>query len=276
MKIYIYSFINKFNGHRYIGKTNNIERRKREHKSIANNPKIIKDHDTLWYKKLRQYGFENFDFEILEITNENDWAKREQYWIAYYNTYKGAGYNTTPGGDDDGEHLCSLTKDDAQEIHMLLLNSSMTQDQIAAQYNISQTLLSNINLGLKYANESLQYPLRKNYKNGLEDYGELIHLLQHSILSFREIALKLNMCEASVKKINYGKMQKDDSILYPIRKFDTRSIKLIQKELLNTDLSIEEIAYKHNKTTKYVNKVNNGEVLYNSILQNIYSYPLRK
>lgn len=41
MKIYIYSFINKINGHRYIGKTNNVERRKREHKSLAYNQKII-------------------------------------------------------------------------------------------------------------------------------------------------------------------------------------------------------------------------------------------
>lgn len=41
-KIYIYSFINKINGHRYIGKTNDVERRKREHKSLAYNKNIIK------------------------------------------------------------------------------------------------------------------------------------------------------------------------------------------------------------------------------------------
>lgn len=276
MKIYIYSFINKLNGHRYIGKTNNVERRKREHKSIAYNSKIIKDHDTLWYKKIRQYGFENFNFEILEITNEEKWAEREQYWIAYYNTYEGQGYNTTPGGDDDGEHLCLLTEDEAQEVRMLLLKSSMTQEQIAEQYNISSTLLSNINQGLKYVDELLQYPLRKNYKSGLIEYGELIHLLQHTVLNFREIALKLNICESSVKKINYGRMQKDNSISYPIRKFDTRSIKWIHKELLNTNLSIEEIANKYNKTVRYINKVNSGEALYNPILQKLYSYPLRK
>lgn len=45
MKIYIYSFINKINGHRYIGKTNNVERRKREHKSLAYNDKIINTED---------------------------------------------------------------------------------------------------------------------------------------------------------------------------------------------------------------------------------------
>ena len=36
--IYIYKYTNKINGHAYIGKTNNVERRKREHKSNAYNP----------------------------------------------------------------------------------------------------------------------------------------------------------------------------------------------------------------------------------------------
>lgn len=39
MIIYIYSYKNLINGHRYIGKTNNIERRKREHISNAYNSK---------------------------------------------------------------------------------------------------------------------------------------------------------------------------------------------------------------------------------------------
>lgn len=37
MNIYIYKYTNKVTGNSYIGKTNNIERRKREHKSNAYN-----------------------------------------------------------------------------------------------------------------------------------------------------------------------------------------------------------------------------------------------
>lgn len=34
---YIYCYTNKINGHQYVGQTNNVERRKREHRSCANN-----------------------------------------------------------------------------------------------------------------------------------------------------------------------------------------------------------------------------------------------
>lgn len=274
MKIYIYSFINKINGHRYIGKTNNPERRNREHKSMAFNPKVIKNHDCLWYQKIREYGWENFDYEILEVANEDNWKERESYWIEYYNTYKGAGYNTTPGGD--GEDMgCILDEDEVASIKNALKNSSMTQEDIAIAYGISSTLVSNINQGIRYSSEDDIYPLRKNYKNGLGEYGELIHLLQHSVLSFREIGEKLNMAESSVKKINYGKMQYDSNFNYPIRKFDTRSINILEKELIYSNLSLEEIAEKHNKTLRYVKNVNNG-VYKKDLLDKLYSYPLRK
>lgn len=163
-KIYIYSFVNKINGHRYIGKTNDVERRKREHKSLAYNENIINTNkDCTWYKKIREYGWDNFDVEILEIANESNWVEREQYWIKYYNTYKGVGYNETIGGDDH-PHLMSLTDIEAQEIRNLLLNSDMTQEEIAEEYWVSSVLISNINQGQKYIDETLNYPLRKTIK----------------------------------------------------------------------------------------------------------------
>ena len=63
---YIYSYTNKINGHRYIGQTNNIERRKREHRSCAFN-KESKQYLDLFHTKLRQYGEENFNFEIFSL-----------------------------------------------------------------------------------------------------------------------------------------------------------------------------------------------------------------
>lgn len=271
MKIYIYSFINKINGHRYIGKTNNMERRKREHRSMAYNPKIIgTDRDYLWFKKIRQYGWENFDHEILEIANENNWKEREQYWIKYYNTFDGVGYNTTPGGDGENNN-CVLSEEEVKDIYMALINTDESQYDIAFDFGVSSTLISNINQGLRYVMEGYSFPLRKNYKTGLEEYGELIDLLQHSILSFKEIANRLGVAESSVKKINYGKMQYDKNFNYPIRKFDTRTIKKIQRDIILTDLTIEEIAINNKVSVKRVKDIISGKVLFNSILK----YPLR-
>ena len=273
-KIYIYSFINKKNGHRYIGKTNDVDRRKREHKSLAFNPKIIGTiHDCTWYKKIREYGWDNFDFEILEVTNELNWEKRERYWIEYYNTFHGVGYNETCGGDD-GSHLNKLNEEQAKSVRELLLNTTLSQYNIAIEYNISSTLVSNINQGLKYVDESLKYPLRKNYKTGLEEYSELITLLRTTDKSFQEIADELGMCVSSVKKINYGKMHYDKNFDYPIRKFKSFEIgiDLIIDLLINSDLSIAEIARQSGKSDRTIRRINNGETHYKEYL----SYPLRK
>lgn len=275
MKIYIYSFINKLNGHRYIGKTNNVERRKREHKSMAFNPKVIENRDCLWYKKIRQYGWDNFDFEILDIANEDNWKEKEKYWINYYNTFNEAGYNTTPGGDGEG-YGGILSDEEVEGICCLLEDNRIPQTMIAIEYGVSQALISNINCGLRYKDSKRIYPIRKNYKSGLGDYETLVQLLKTTVLSFREIAERLNIAESSVKKINYGKMQHDDNITYPIRKFDTRVINLIEKELIYSSMSIEDIAKKHNKTVRYITNINQGKNNKKDLLENLYGYPLRK
>ena len=114
-----------------------------------------------------------------------------------------------------------------------MLHTDTPYRDIEVEYNISATLLSNINHGLKYFDDSLSYPLRKYYKTGLEEYGELMFLLKNSYLSFREIAEQLGMGESTVKKINYGALQHDENISYPIRKFDTRRIKKVHRELMS-------------------------------------------
>lgn len=273
-KIYIYSFINKINGHRYIGKTNDIERRKREHYSIAYNSNIIgTTKDCTWYKKIRQYGWENFDFEVLEVANINNWAEREKYWINYYNTYRGVGYNETVGGDDH-PHLMSLTEDEAASIRELLLNSKMTQTEIAEEYWVSPTLISNINQGQKYVDESLTYPLRKNYKTGLDEYSELIRLLKTTDKSFKQIASELNMAESSVKKINYGKMQFDLNMTYPIRPVNSfnQKVDIIIDLLEHSNLTFGEIAVQTGKSIGTISRINRGETHFNPNL----SYPIRK
>lgn len=78
---YIYCYTNKKNNHKYIGQTNNLNRRKKEHLSAANNPNS-KDYNDLFHSKLREYGIENFNLEVLEILYTEDIEEvnqREQY-----------------------------------------------------------------------------------------------------------------------------------------------------------------------------------------------------
>ena len=75
----IYKWTNKLNDKVYIGKSVNLAKRLREYRyeiNKGNNRPII--------RALRKYGFENFDFEIIEdcdTLTDAELLIRDQYWI---------------------------------------------------------------------------------------------------------------------------------------------------------------------------------------------------
>lgn len=270
-KIYIYRYRNIITNNSYIGKTNNIERRKREHKSAAFNPNNGY-YNTLWAKKIRQYGLDNFEFTILEETDEEHWKEREIYWIRYFNSYLGAGYNTTAGGDSNENTQNKLTNTQAIQIIEQLRDSDESQSIIANEWNISETLLSNINQGLRYRQENINYPIRKNYKQ-FEDYTQLINDIMYTTISFTKLQEKYGYGYSTIKKINEGRLWKQNNFSYPLRKIDKHLEKGLQiiDLLKNSALSMSEIAQilKCNRTT--VSRVNQGI----SHHQDDITYPIR-
>ena len=64
----IYKFTNKINGHSYIGQSIDIEKRKKTHLQRAYcNTSSNKEYNKAFYRAIRKYGWDNFDFEILKI-----------------------------------------------------------------------------------------------------------------------------------------------------------------------------------------------------------------
>ena len=92
---YIYKIENLKNGKIYIGKTNDIERRMKEHKNNKNNSLID--------RAIKKEGIKSFKVTIIEKVKKSKSNEREKYWIKYYNSYFRAegsnGYNMTKGGD---------------------------------------------------------------------------------------------------------------------------------------------------------------------------------
>ena len=95
---YIYSVTNEINGKSYIGKTNNLVRRWKEHCYGSGNTSILN-------RAIKKYGLEHFVFDIVaqipfdSIEELNDVLKQlEIYYISLYDTFKN-GYNATIGGD---------------------------------------------------------------------------------------------------------------------------------------------------------------------------------
>ena len=88
----IYKWTNLVNGKVYIGKSVDIAKRLREYRNEVN-----RGHERPIIRALKKYGFEQFEFEIIEncdnLSNE-EILNREQYWMDFYQSQDMAkGYN---------------------------------------------------------------------------------------------------------------------------------------------------------------------------------------
>lgn len=107
-----------------------------------------------------------------------------------------------------------------------LLNTSLTQKEIANKYNISRTCVTAINNGnvQKYYNELYTYPLRKSTYyievcDDLELFDKIIYDIQHTDLSLKNIQKKYGIGNTIMKHINRGEGKYfRDGIEYPMRK----------------------------------------------------------
>lgn len=93
----IYKITNQLNGKVYIGQSVNLKHRWIDHKSRARTGK-----QSPLYNDMRDLGFENFKFEIIEQCDKESLNDREVYWIKYYNSNNSEiGYNKNNGGNGE-------------------------------------------------------------------------------------------------------------------------------------------------------------------------------
>lgn len=136
----IYKFESKKTHKVYIGQSVNINKRKWEH---LNNP----SNNSLIDKRLKEYGEEAFDFEILELCKPEELDEKEKYWINYYDSYKN-GYNLTKGGRAQyGENNINakLAEEQVLKIIELLKNSKLSEKEIAHKFNVHRNAIDSIN-----------------------------------------------------------------------------------------------------------------------------------
>jgi group I intron endonuclease len=95
---YIYMIENKVNQHKYIGQTaRNVEDRIAEHIKFSRYKKF--NESRALYQAIRKYGTDNFKWKVIDTAqSQEELDEKESYWISYYNTYLGEGYNMSPGG----------------------------------------------------------------------------------------------------------------------------------------------------------------------------------
>lgn len=95
----IYKIENLINNKKYIGQSVDVEKRLNKHKW-----ELSVNRDSLHLQaSYNKYGKDNFSFEIIEECTEEELDKKEQYYIAFYQTLLPQyGYNLESGGRRKG------------------------------------------------------------------------------------------------------------------------------------------------------------------------------
>lgn len=221
---YIYCYTNKINGKKYVGQTNNLERRKKQHiqDSIHCHKGHEVSHNLPFHAAIRKYGIDNFNFEILKIIDTEDWNivnEIEAQFIQSQKSMAPNGYNlTTRGEARQGANKSKLSNETIQGIIDSLKAKEYIPD-IAERYQLSRSYISDINNGrcLRQPNET--YPLQQNRITN-EEYYQIIDLIRNTPYSLREIARYMGRNRDTIEKINKGHQKIVQSLYegeFPIR-----------------------------------------------------------
>lgn len=103
----IYGAIHRDSGRVYVGSSVNIGKRWKEHRSAIKRPTSPKFHNAL-----RKYGFEAFDFEVLEECAHGDFQQRERFYIQFVDSVaNGFNLEAIPGKPHLGRNHSEIHKE---------------------------------------------------------------------------------------------------------------------------------------------------------------------
>ena len=96
MKSGIYKIENMINKKHYIGQSEDLENRIKEHKYLMSK---LKENNKKLNNDIAKYGIDNFEIHIVEFCKVEELDEKEKKYIELYNSIEN-GYNTRIGGYD--------------------------------------------------------------------------------------------------------------------------------------------------------------------------------
>lgn len=180
-RYYVYCYKNKVNGKCYVGKTNNISQRKSKHRRLA----FTEKSQLPFYRAIRKYGEDNFEFTVLDTFCWEDIIfDLEKFYIkAYKANQREFGYNITEGGEGSSGTRHNENQKRANKLRVGTKNGrsklndelvlAMFEDyrtgnfsmiELASQYNISAVTVERILSGRSWKHLNLDVSSLKHVK----------------------------------------------------------------------------------------------------------------
>ena len=185
----IYKITNKVDGKIYVGQTKKtLEQRKKNHRC-----RYISDNSSYHlYNAMRKYGWENFEFEVLDdtATTAEELDTLEMHYITVYNTLdQSVGYNMYNGGVTN-----PMDSPIVKEKHQRKMRTPETRAKISntmkkmrREQGFSETHLQNISKSLKagYASGKIVSP-QKGVPLSQEQREGLLNALRKKVWCVNE------------------------------------------------------------------------------------------
>lgn len=219
MNGYIYLIENKINGKKYVGQTSrSLEERWKEHCTEYLKREFEK---RPLYDAIKKYGLENFSISLLEEVELPNLCEREIYWINFYNTYYGEGYNATLGGDGrsfvNEEKIIEIYNifQNKKEVQRLLGYDCKTIKKVLDKNNIKikqNELINQEKLGKKISAYSLNGELIKSFPSQISAGKWIIEIGKTKIKDLKKLSYVIGRAAKGLdnRKKAYGFIWKFD------------------------------------------------------------------
>lgn len=182
MTIGIYKIQNLKNGKIYIGQSIHIEKRWQEHCRLSTKSLIS--------NAIKEYGKDNFSFQILEECLEKDLDKKEQEYIIKYNSIVPQGYNIILTSSERSQNFFNYNKEIFDEIIKDIKEDILSFKDIAKKYELDLSMIYYLNRGDYHTIENESYPLRK-----VKDMTKKRHYCIDCGIEIGKNALRCSKCD---------------------------------------------------------------------------------
>lgn len=275
MKKTIYKITCLENGKIYIGQTcRDINIRLTEHSYNSG-------YVSLLTRAIKKYGKDKFKIE--EIYYGEDYNNQEKLYIEQYDTRNPLkGYNIGVGGEEpptfygDDNSLAVFNHEWFLQTVDLIKNSKKEFQEIAIIQNCHKSTVSRINLGQLRKEPDWKYPLRMTKLTRYEIEG-IQWFLINTKLHREELTEMFGCSISSIKAIRNGQNHFNENYSYPLGGSDIRlglkqKIKNLKDQLIESNLSANEIANKNKISLFRLDLINKGVIYF----EEDELYPIRK